>query len=231
VRTLGSVLADTWIAVATGLTIVALTIPLFLNPLWVSFEQSRAEATAWTGFSESDLRQTTDAILSDLVFGPPDFDAIVQGQPVLDEREQAHMRDVRGVFAGFFGLAILAAGGGLVIAVRRRGSERIATWKAVRVGALGLIVVLVVAGAIALVAFDWLFETFHSLFFPSGSYDFDPTTERLVQLFPFQFWQETAIAVGAVCIAIALAVAAIAMRRLASRSSVSAAASLEGSRP
>ena len=34
----------------------ALTIPLFLNPLWVAFEQGRAEATAWTGFSDAELR-------------------------------------------------------------------------------------------------------------------------------------------------------------------------------
>ena len=66
---------------------------------------------------------------------------------------------------------------------------------AVRGGALGLIVGRGGRG-VALVAFDWLFETFHSLFFPGGSYDFDPATERLVQLFPFQFWQETAIVVG-----------------------------------
>jgi uncharacterized membrane protein len=53
-----------------------------------------------------------------------------------------------------------------------------------------------VLGVVALVAFDALFETFHRLFFAGGSYTFDPSTERLVQLFPFRFWQETAMAVG-----------------------------------
>ena len=48
-------------------------------------------------------------------------------------------------------------------------------------------------GVVALVAFDTLFEVFHEIFFPAGSYLFDPATERLVQLFPFEFWQETAI--------------------------------------
>ena len=230
-RTLGSAAADAWVAVATALAIVALTLPLFLNPIWVSFEQGRAQATAWTGYTDAELQQVTGSILSDLVFGPADFDASVGGTPVLDERERSHMRDVRGVFVGFFGLAIVAAVGGLVIAARRRGDDRMATWRAVRAGAVGLIIVLVVAGVIALVAFDWLFETFHSLFFAGGSYDFDPTTEKLVQLFPFQFWQETALAVGAVCVAVAIAVAAIATRRSTSRSSVSAAATLEGSRP
>lgn len=232
-RTLGHRIANVWIAIATALAIVALTLPLFLNPFWVSFEQGRAQATAWTGYTDAELQQVTGSILSDLVFGPPDFDVAVGGAPVLDTRERSHMRDVRGVFVGFFRVAQIVAVGALIIAFRRRhdAEARLASWRAVRAGAVGLIVVFVVAGLIALVAFDWLFETFHSLFFAGGSYDFDPATEKLVQLFPFQFWQETALAVGAVCIAVAIAVAGIATRRVSSRSSVSAAATLEGSRP
>jgi integral membrane protein (TIGR01906 family) len=67
-----------------------------------------------------------------------------------------------------------------------------------------------VGGIVSFVAFDALFETFHRIFFAGGSYTFDPATERLVQLFPFQFWQETAIVVGAVCIVLAAIVAAVA---------------------
>ena len=73
---------------------------------------------------------------------------------------------------------------------------------------------VVVAGVVGLVAFDQLFEIFHKVFFPAGSYLFDPTTDRLVQLFPFQFWQETAIAAGVVIIAISLTVAYVAGRRM-----------------
>jgi integral membrane protein (TIGR01906 family) len=181
-------LGDIWIAVATGIAIVALTIPLFLNPLWVGFEQGRAQASAWTGYTDVQLADSTGAILADLVFGPPDFDVAVNGSPVLDERERGHMRDVRGVFIGFFGVAIVGSIVGLLIAARRRGEARHASWRAARAGSIGLIVVLIVGGAISLVAFDALFETFHRLFFAGGSYDFDPSTEKLVQLFPFQFW-------------------------------------------
>ena len=230
-RTLLTRAADLWIAVATGLAIVAVTLPLFLNPVWVAFEQGRAQATALTGYSEPQLRQATDAILADLVFGPPDFDVTVDGEPVLNAREREHMRDVRGVFIGFFVVALVAAVGALVIAARRRGEARRGTWRAVRGGAKGLAVALVAGGVFAFVAFDTLFETFHRLFFAGGSYSFDPSTDRLVQLFPFQFWQETAIAVGAVCIAVAVIVAAVASRQLAAHTSVPAAATLEGSRP
>jgi len=231
VRILLTRVADLWIAVATGLAIVAVTLPLFLNPVWVAFEQGRAQATAWTGYQEPQLSQATDAILADLVFGPPAFDVTIDGEPVLNARERGHMRDVRGVFIGFFALALVSAAGALAIAVRRHSEARRGTWRAVRGGAAGLAVVLVLAGAVAFVAFDALFETFHRLFFAGGSYTFDPSTERLVQLFPFQFWQETAIVVGAVCIVLAVLVAAVATRQSAARTSVHATATLEGSRP
>jgi integral membrane protein (TIGR01906 family) len=231
VRTPSTRIGDGWIALATALTIVALTLPLFLNPVWVAFEQGRAQATAWTGFSEPQLRGATDSILDDLVFGPPAFDVEVAGAPVLNERERAHMRDVRGVFIGFFVAAVVGLISASVIAARRRGDERRHAWRAAQAGAIGLVVALVIGGAISFVAFDALFEVFHRLFFAGGSYTFDPSTERLVQLFPFQFWQETAIAVGAVCIVFAVAVAAVASRRAAVDRAVATTATLEGSHP
>ena len=204
------------IALATAVGIVALVLPLFLNPVWVGFEQGRAEAAAWTGYAESDLRTATDAILADLVLGPPDFAVEVGGEPVLNERERAHMRDVRSVFVGFFAVAIGLAVAAGVIAWRRRHATGgpAASWRAIRTGALGLIVGLVLLGGFAFIAFDVVFEVFHRLFFAGGTYTFDPTTERLVQLFPFRFWQETAIAVGIVAVAVAAVVALLAHRRL-----------------
>ena len=204
------------IAVATALLILAVTMPLFLNPWWVSTEQGRAEATAWTGYSETELRATTDAILADLVFGPPTFDVEVAGAPVLIERERAHMRDVRGVFVGFLAAAaVLGVGAAVVTARRRDPVGRHRSWRAARAGAIGLIAALVAGGLVSLTAFDALFETFHQLFFAGGSYTFDPATERLVQLFPFTFWQETAMALGVVAIVIAAIVSVVATRRAA----------------
>jgi integral membrane protein (TIGR01906 family) len=83
----------------------------------------------------------------------------------------------------------------------------------VRGGAIGLTIGVLIVGVVGLVAFDRLFELFHEVFFPAGSYLFDPATDRLVQLFPFQFWEETAMVVGIVIIAASLAVAAVGGRR------------------
>jgi len=211
VSTLGARLVSLAVGVATALVIVAAAILPFLTPQWVAFEQGRAQAAAWTGYAEADLRSATDAILADLVIGPPDFDVTVGDRPVLEERERAHMRDVRNVFAGFAGVALVSA---VVLAVAGwRWRDRARLWRAVRRGASVLAVAVVALGLVALVAFDSLFETFHEVFFPPGSYLFDPRTDRLVQLFPFQFWQETAIAVGLVIVGLCVVVAWISRHR------------------
>ena len=200
-------------ASATAVVITAIAIVPFLSPAWVSFEQGRTGAEVLTGYTTAELRTATDAILADLVIGPPDFDVVAGGAPVLNPREQSHMRDVRGVFAGF-GLIALLAAAGLVISVvlaRRLGHPERA-WSAVRNGARGLAIGVVIAAAVAFFAFDAAFELFHRLFFAGGSYTFDPGTDRLVQLFPFAFWSETTMVVGAVIIAISLAVTWIAGR-------------------
>jgi integral membrane protein (TIGR01906 family) len=203
-------------AIATAVVITAIAIVPFLTPAWVSFEQGRTGAEGLTGYTTAELRTATDAILADLVVGPPDFDVMVGGAPVLNAREQSHMRDVRGVFAGFGLIALVTAAGlvALYLGARRLGHPERA-WSAIRNGARGLAIGVVIAGFVAFFAFDAAFEVFHRLFFAGGSYTFDPGTDRLVQLFPFAFWSETTMAVGAVIIAISLAVTWIAGRRTA----------------
>lgn len=196
-------------AASAALVILAISITPFLSPAWVSLEQDRSHAAAWTGFSVADLRMATDAILSDLVVGPPSFDVELRGVPVLTASERSHMRDVQQVFAGFY----LAAGLGLVILVVGRLTARgTGSWsrarflRAVRAGSVVLGVAIVIAGVIATVAFDAAFEVFHRLFFAAGTYTFDPRTDRLVQLFPDAFWSETTIAVGFVGLILAVIV-------------------------
>jgi integral membrane protein (TIGR01906 family) len=213
-RTLPERLAAFATALAAAVVVIAIAIIPFLSPAWVSFEQGRSGAAALTGYSPTELGTATNAILHDLVIGPPEFAVAVDGAPVLLERERAHMRDVRGVFGGFALLAVIAAVALLVLVVgaRRMGHPERA-WSAIGAGMRGLIVAIVAAGIVATFAFDAVFELFHRLFFPGGSYTFDPRTDRLVQLFPFDFWSETTIVLGVVIVVIAAGVAVVAGRR------------------
>jgi integral membrane protein (TIGR01906 family) len=230
VNAIGGTVASLLTAIATAIVIVALVILPFLTPQWVAFEQGRAQSTAWTGYTTQELRAATDSILSDLIAGG-DFDVQVGGRPVLEPREQSHMADVRTVFRGLW---ILAAVSVVVLVVAARRPDRASTWRAVRDGARVLALAVVALGVVGLVAFDQLFETFHEIFFPAGSFLFDPRTDKLVQLFPFDFWQETALVVGAVIIVVAIVVAVVAGRRAARSSQavfVGGLAPIAGSEP
>ena len=207
---LGGRAASLLTGIAVALVILAVSIVPFFAPPWIAFAQDRAQAAAWTRFSAEDLRTATDAIVGDLILGPPEFDVEIGGAPVLDERERQHMRDVRVVFMGLY---VAAAVSVVVLLVASRRRDRVRLWRSIRRGAIGLVIATLVLGVVALVAFDQLFELFHRIFFPAGSYLFDPANDRLVQLFPFQFWEETAMAVGALIIALALLTAWIAWRR------------------
>jgi integral membrane protein (TIGR01906 family) len=213
-------LASFVVATATAFVILGASIVPFANPAYVRVEQDRTGVGSLTGLEPSELDTATNAILGDLFLWQGDFDEVAGPRlmSLLNEREIAHMRDVRGAFLGFE-LLVLASIAVLIVAFRRAtdAGGRAATWRAVGRGARGLAIGVVVVGAFAAFAFDAAFEVFHRLFFSAGSYTFDPRTDRLVQLFPEQFWSETAIAVGVVSLAVALLVAWLAGRRAGSR--------------
>jgi integral membrane protein (TIGR01906 family) len=199
------------VAVATIAIIVGVSVLVFLNPVWVGFEQDRSGAAEAAGFSSEETREVTTGILSDLVLGPPAFAQTVDGEPVFDDRERSHLEDVRSVFSAFGIVVLLAA----VVLIGARLASRGAPWfrRAAGLGATVLFGAVIVGGVVSLVAFDQAFETFHELFFAGGTYLFDPATDRLVQLFPIQFWEETTLALGLVIVIVATIVAWLGLRR------------------
>jgi integral membrane protein (TIGR01906 family) len=205
-------IASFLVATATTITLVGVGVAVFFNPLFVAFEQGRANVTGWTGFTAAQVRTATDAITGDLIAGGGDFAVTVDGAPVLNDPERAHMRDVRGVFGAF---AVVVLSGAILLAVAGWLAGGAAWfWRAVGAGASVLAVAVVVLGAIALVAFDTLFTLFHELLFAGGTYTFDPRTDRLVQLFPDQFWSETSIALAVVLVLLAVGTRALSGRVL-----------------
>jgi len=181
-------------AIATPCVIIGAAVLLFLNPVWVGFDQDRSDVARITGYTPAQVHDVTGSILSDLVFGPPVFGAKVNDVAVLGEREQSHMVDVRTVLMSL-GLVALAATVLLAaLGVASRGRRWF--WRAVETGASVLVGGVIVVGVAFALFFDQAFELFHKMFFPPGTYMFDPLTDRLVQLFPDQFWSETSVAIA-----------------------------------
>jgi len=197
-------------AVTTPCVIVAVAVLLFLNPVWVGFDQNRNDVSGLTGYSPAQVEQITGSILSDLVFGPPNFDVTANGAPVLDLRERSHMADVRTVLLGLGFAALVAAVLLALVGVASRGRRWF--WLAAAAGARVLAVGVIVVGLAFAVFFDQAFSMFHEIFFAPGTYSFDPRTEKLVQLFPDQFWSETSVALAATVLVLAIVVAVIGRR-------------------
>jgi hypothetical protein len=116
-----------------------------------------------------------------------------------DAAELAHLADVRGVLGGVGVAGAIAA---LVALVAWRGLPRARVRRATLVAA-GLVVV---AGAIAAVAFEPLFLAFHELFFPQGNFLFDPARENLTLLYPEAYWIGVTLRLGATAVAACLVV-------------------------
>lgn len=199
------------IAIATAIAIVALAVAVFTNPIWLVSAQDRAQATAQSGYTIQELGQLDREILGDMFLGSGTFQAQLRGETVFNERERAHLQDVRAVMFGFGAAAIVSLV--LLFVSHRLRPNRAAFWAGVRAGAGALGGAVLGAGIFVVAAFPVAFELFHRLLFPGGTYTFDPSTERLVQVFPQGLWSETALAAGFVIIVLSSIVYQSAGRR------------------
>jgi integral membrane protein (TIGR01906 family) len=232
----GGRLASVLVSVATALVLLGVSILPFFTPQWIHGEQLRAHASV-PGYSDTAVMYATDTTVSNLLFGgsfafqvdpalaptaiPVNrYQTVLRGstfrvQQFFDDREVAHMNDVRGVFTG---LALLIVASlvvlvGAALGSRREAARRAIAWRAVGRGATGLAGFMLAVGVLSIVAFDAMFQVFHELLFPAGSFTFDPARERLVQLFPDQFWSDTSLALGVLALVLSLAVVVVARRR------------------
>jgi hypothetical protein len=209
------------ISAATALVILGVAIVPLLTPAWIHGEQDRAGSARALGTDLALANRYSDEVVHDLLFGGSFAIAVNEPCPppqgcgsLLDAKEVEHMVQVRAVFQAL-GVIVLASLALLLLTARRatETAERATWWRAVARGGLGLAGFMVVVGVFAVVAFDAMFEVFHELLFPAGSFTFDPATEHLVQIYPDQFWSDTTLALGVLTIAISAGVVLVARHR------------------
>jgi integral membrane protein (TIGR01906 family) len=191
--------APWFVAAALGVSlaiVILLAGPLLLfNPFFVSALQQRHEVAAAFDVPQDEVDRATGELLVDLITDGA-FDAAFTGGPaLLDEREQSHMHDVARLVR-ILAISVLVAAVVAVACVRMmRGEPR-------RVGAVMLRTAAVIgAAALALaltfaIAFEPAFLAFHALFFPPGTYLFEPGS-NLITLFPEGFWFDASLVAGA----------------------------------
>jgi integral membrane protein (TIGR01906 family) len=211
------------LALGVSLAVVILLAgPLLLfNPWFVSALQQRHEVAAAFGVPQYELDRVTTELLVD-IYTDGDFDARFEvyaiplqpqlsDMPLLDERARSHMHDVARLVRIVAVSAIAAAIVAVLSARRMRGDPR-------RVGAVMLRTAGIIgAAALALavifaVAFEPAFLAFHAIFFPPGTYLFEPGS-TLITLFPEGFWFDASLVAGATVV-LSAALCAVAGYRL-----------------
>ena len=127
-----------------------------------------------------------------------------ESQPLYNEREIIHMRDVKQMFQFFFRMHEVAFAyivvyvAGVYLWSREQSLRRLAR-QAVTAGMITA-VALGLAAVAMLIGFDQLFVAFHVLSFSNDFWQLDPATDRLVQMFPLNFWFDVSIGVGVLTI-------------------------------
>ncbi|HEV8516007.1 MAG TPA: DUF1461 domain-containing protein [Candidatus Limnocylindrales bacterium] len=181
------------VAAATVLVVLALSVFVLVQPGFTHWALRSAGSAELLRISPAQVEAISDRTIGELLAGPGTFVFPLEagGPPFYDRAEAAHLGDARLLFWLLVGGGFA---GGLLLAAALAGSGREAwPWRAISAGGATLAIALVVVGAGFVVAFDAAFELFHRLFFPQGNWAFDPTTERIVLLYPTAFWQ---LAVG-----------------------------------
>jgi hypothetical protein len=207
-------LRDGFVAAMTALAIVALALLPLLTPWVMHAALDAADSAAWLGVDAQATHGYSDWTVDELVFGPGTWEGTgPDGSAMYDASEVEHLRDVRQLLWLTFLLGAIGLVAILVLLERSAdGNEVLA---AVGLGGALVAVTVVVVGVVGVVAFDPLFELFHRVFFPQGDWAFDPSSQRLVQLYPFAFWQIMGAALGLVMVLLGVAVALLARGVLA----------------
>ena len=196
------------LALAAAALAIGATTAIFLTPPVVHLLLSVSDASTVLGVEPRVAEALSDALVGDLLTDGA-FDAPLGDAPLLSASERSHLVDVGALLR-----AVLVAGlGGLITLAAARTRRRAWLRVAIRDGAVLIVGGALVAAAAFTLAFDATFSFFHGLFFAAGTWTFNPATDRLVQLYPQEFWT-----LAALLFCLALALLSFAAYRMTARS-------------
>jgi integral membrane protein (TIGR01906 family) len=120
------------------------------------------------------------------------------GSSIYNERELSHMDDVKQVVQGMLkawliGLAVLLATG---VWAWKGGWLNVFKKALSRGGWITIGLILAILAAVV-ISFDWLFTSFHKIFFQGDTWLFY-YSDTLIRLFPIRFWQDCFIFIGVI---------------------------------
>jgi integral membrane protein (TIGR01906 family) len=183
-----------------------------------SYAVSAYHPEAATGVPAAQLEQATNVIRDYFSNGRRDLDVTVADNagnrvPLFNEREIAHMRDVKALVLRLYrvldvALAALVTAGLALLIRPLGGPKRLATVLLAGSTLTGANLIGLGAAA-AFGGFDELFLQFHQLSFSNDFWLLDPTRDHLVQLFPQGYWMDVTIFVAALSLTVCASLAIV----------------------
>lgn len=190
-------------ALMITLLITSVEAVTYWTPGYYEKEYAKYNVTEDVRMEMDDLLDVTHEMMAYLRGDRDDLHVptIVDGQPreFFNEREIAHMEDVRGLFLAAIAirracLVVIAAGIALLLALK-------ADIRRVLPGTIcaGTLLFFAVLSALALIIstnFTKYFVIFHEIFFSNDLWILDPSTDLLINIVPEPFFVDTAARIG-----------------------------------
>ena len=192
---------------------------------WFLNEYTRLGTARSIGMSNSDVSAALRRLV-DYMEGREDsieMEVKVGGKSVkmYNEREIAHMVDVRNLYQGVqlaaIIAAVLAAAMLILAAVLMRRDALKALSKGYLIGACVFAAVVIVLGIWVMIDFSSFWTAFHHLFFTNDLWLLNPATDRMILICPEQLFFDIVVRFGSWFLTVALVLAAAAVLYLAIR--------------
>ena len=196
---------------------------IFMTPTFLRYEYGKADFPPAPGFTDEERLVVANTAIHYLrsdagieMLG----DLEGEGEALFNERELAHMVDVKVVTRqaflahGLLGLLIAFSLG--VLLVLQNAQPQVST--SLLQGSLVTVALLLALIALVYLSFDWFFTQFHLAFFEGDSWLF-AYSDTFIRLYPQRFWRDCFILLALVTILEAFLVNRLGMY-IASRGSV-----------
>ena len=201
-----NVIAKWLFVLCVPLLLLSASIGWAANSLWLyEYGFQKYDISRVTGLENTELEKAARGLVSYFNSGEEPLSVTVEkdGQPftLFNEREVAHMKDVKGLFrldyAIFFGALVYVLGYGVVSLLWRRPPSFRKDWrqlaKLTLIGSGATLGIMLALWLGSLVNFEGLFRLFHLLSFSNDFWQLDPSRDYLVMLFPGGFWYDATL--------------------------------------
>lgn len=165
---------------------------------------STFDAEAETGVPAPELRRASRELIAYFNSDDPAVNIQVQvagqAEPLFSPREVSHLRDVKSLMSLTFLIQEVALAYVMLYVVgvfiwSAEGSLRTLAGQALT-ACLVTVGVLALVGALAASGFESSWEGFHEIAFSNDLWQLDPDNDRLIQIFPEEFWFRVVMFIG-----------------------------------